>query len=83
MKDVVSKDVCSVLCLDEDFIAIINAWSFDETSRDCSCFWIDELPCKDDSSLVEYQSDLGNFGFIKMENAELCSKCLILVYRVL
>ncbi len=45
---VVSVDVCSTLCTNEDeqhLILNVNAWKYNNDTRLCSCLWIDFDKC--------------------------------------
>ena len=39
--NVVSKHVCSMICLDDDIFEPVNAWHYDILAQVCSCGWID------------------------------------------
>ncbi len=45
VEEVESPGVCAVLCLDPELDLNINAWKFDEKTRDCQCAWIGNQIC--------------------------------------
>ncbi len=40
VEDVVSLEVCSMVCLDRDLDNVANAWKYDKVGRTCECSWI-------------------------------------------
>ncbi len=49
VSDVVSVEVCIVLCTDPELSQLVNAWTYDYESQLCSCVWLDPAICDYDN----------------------------------
>ena len=41
VSDVIDVGVCTMICLDNELMEIVNAWQYDDVSKRCKCGWID------------------------------------------
>ncbi len=80
--DVMSSQVCAMLCLDHYKASQINAWQYQERDQLCKCGWIVSMACPetlvssnwtlDNSSLSN--TALGTNVFVKLEMTVPCGK---------
>ncbi len=81
VKDVLSDKVCSVLCLDKDKDATVNAWHFTIT-KTCRCAWIESTSCIEEkdlqnSSEIESAPFSTMVAFVQMTKMIPCGNLII------
>ncbi len=78
VNDVLSKDVCSTMCL--EFHDTVNGWKYDGSTNTCTCSWLkstgctNELTLKDVNFFDELTPFMENFvqSFIQMTKTMDC-----------
>ncbi len=76
VNDVVSRQVCTVLCLDHEKKSEINAWYYYEVDQVCHCGWMDSVNCPEDMVESNWSLDDGtnmiNNAFVQLHKTVPC-----------
>ena len=84
VSDVISLDVCHMICLDEDLDGSVNAWSLFKEHSLCSCSWVEAPVCSIDFYLTQVDNITNSnqavmlwqavTSFIQMSKVVQCGK---------
>ncbi len=76
--DVISIEVCAVVCLGHDKRDSLNAWHYKENEHVCNCGWIDSVPCPEHLVSLNWApttlTDLTIGTYIQMKKLVPCGK---------
>ncbi len=76
VEDVISQQVCAVLCLNHNKKVEINTWYFDEMERVCRCGWFASAQCPENKVALNWTLDnVANLSntFIQLGKTISCS----------
>ncbi len=54
VEEVISVQVCAVLCLDHDEAYELNSWLYDANDRVCKCGWVDSTFCPEQKTISNW-----------------------------
>ncbi len=83
VEEVVSIDVCSVICLDKEHNSRSNAWIFIKESEQCQCALVETTICYDNNdrnlSIKPFKRDPGylsqeSVAFVQLDKTVPCGK---------
>ncbi len=79
VEEVVSTQVCAVLCLDHQLAESINAWQYKESTQLCQCGWLESILCPEnlvvDKFILDNVSRLPNYpAYVQMNKTISCGK---------
>ncbi len=83
--DVLSSNVCSALCLDPDLAKVVNGWKYDNTSKNCTCAWLEDNGCIEDSLMLDKVANPSEViqetaAYIQRKRSLACSKLSMSVF---
>ncbi len=95
VENVVSGQVCAVLCLDHEKKTLINAWYYNKAKRVCHCHWMMSTHCPENLvkpewtfSELDFEKDIlmpiskVSTAFIQLRKTVPCSKSMIAIYFI-
>ncbi len=86
VEDVVSVDVCSVVCLEHRKADELNAWHYLVNAKICKCGWIESVSCPEKLTADNWKQDYNKNGtlmeshnaFVQLKKTVPCGRLRIL-----
>ncbi len=79
VENVVSGQVCAVLCLDHELAKNINSWHYEKSNQICRCAWVEANQCPENMvrpglSPDQRQAKEHTNAFVQLKKTVSCGK---------
>ncbi len=81
--NVVSKDVCDMICTLSEISQVVNAWAFDYGSGTCTCTWLTSLTCDLESVESADENSGLTVAYIQYAKTLPCSKSIAFIKKII